>query len=98
MKALMYYGWGGNGRGDFRLEDVAEPTVMPGTVKIDVKWCGICGSDLHEFEADTGSGYSPPVILGHEFAGTVSAVGEGSGGDEHLYMRAAILGQHLEAP
>ncbi len=77
MKALMYYGRGSNGRGDFRLEDVAEPTVVPGTVKIDVEWCGICGSDLHEFEADTVSGYSPPVILGHEFAGTVSAVGEG---------------------
>ncbi|NQW71983.1 MAG: alcohol dehydrogenase catalytic domain-containing protein, partial [Actinobacteria bacterium] len=51
MKALMYYGRGSNGRGDFRLEDVAEPTVVPGTVKIDVEWCGICGSDLHEFEA-----------------------------------------------
>ena len=69
MKALTYYGRGGNGRGDFRVEDVPEPTVVPGTVKIDVEWCGICGSDLHEFEADTVSGYSPPVILGHEFAG-----------------------------
>ena len=77
MKALTYYGRGDTGRGDFRIEDVPEPTVVPGTVKIDVEWCGICGSDLHEFEADTVSGYSPPVILGHEFAGTVSAVGDG---------------------
>ena len=77
MKALTYYGRGETGRGDFRIEDVPEPAVVPGTVKIDVEWCGICGSDLHEFEADTISGYSPPVILGHEFAGTVSAVGDG---------------------
>lgn len=77
MKALTYYGRGSNGRGDFRIEDVPEPVVVPGTVKIDVEWCGICGSDLHEFEADTVSGYTPPVILGHEFAGTVSEVGEG---------------------
>ena len=66
MKALMYYGRGGNGRGDFRLEDVAEPTVVPGTVKIDVEWCGICGSDLHEFEADTVSGCWGRVNLAHQ--------------------------------
>ena len=65
MKALMYYGRGSNGRGDFRLEDVAEPTVVPGTVKIDVEWCGICGSDLHLLV------WNLPATFGHEFAGTL---------------------------
>jgi (R,R)-butanediol dehydrogenase/meso-butanediol dehydrogenase/diacetyl reductase len=77
VKALTYYGSNGHGRGDFRVEDVPEPKVTPGTVLLDVDWCGICGSDLHEYETDTASGYTTPVILGHEFAGTVSEIGAG---------------------
>ncbi len=46
MKALLWH----NQR-DVRVEEVPEPTVKPGTVKIKVKWCGICGTDLHEYLA-----------------------------------------------
>ena len=42
MKAVLYYG-----KEDLRLEDVDEPTVRPGTVKIAPAFNGICGSDLH---------------------------------------------------
>jgi len=77
MKSLMYYGRGSDGHGDFRVEDSPVPELTPGSVEVDVDWCGICGSDLHEYEADTVSGYTPPVILGHEFSGVVSAVGDG---------------------
>lgn len=83
MKALRYYG-----RNDIRLEEIPEPQVRPGTVKIKVDWCGICGTDLHEylggpiFIPAVGSphpltGETLPVVLGHEFAGKVVAVGEG---------------------
>ena len=44
MKALLWH----NQR-DVRVEEVPEPTVKPGAVKIKVKWCGICGTDLHEY-------------------------------------------------
>ena len=44
MKAARFHA-----RGDIRIEDIPEPTVAPGTVGIDVAWCGICGTDLHEF-------------------------------------------------
>ena len=44
MKAARYFD-----RGDIRIEDIAEPEVAPGTVGIDVAWCGICGTDLHEY-------------------------------------------------
>lgn len=44
MKAARFYD-----KGDIRIEDIPEPTVEPGTVGIDVAWCGICGTDLHEF-------------------------------------------------
>ena len=43
MKAARFYN-----KGDIRIEDIPEPTVAPGTVGINVAWCGICGTDLHE--------------------------------------------------
>ncbi|MBB4135926.1 2,3-butanediol dehydrogenase [Gordonia humi] len=83
MRAARYYA-----RNDIRIEDVAEPQLMPGSVAIDVAWCGICGTDLHEFLEGpifippTGcphpiSGEDAPVVIGHEFSGTVTALGEG---------------------
>lgn len=44
MKAARFYD-----RGDIRIEDIPEPEVTHGTVGIKVAWCGICGTDLHEF-------------------------------------------------
>ncbi|WP_029068601.1 2,3-butanediol dehydrogenase [Jonesia quinghaiensis] len=83
MKAARYYD-----RKDIRIEDIPEPTLQPGTVAIDVAWCGICGTDLHEylegpiFIPPTGhphpiSGEDAPVTMGHEFSGTITALGEG---------------------
>lgn len=82
MKAARYYD-----RGDIRIEDIPAPTVQPGSVLIDVAWCGICGTDLHEyldgpiFVPPAGhphpvSGESAPIVLGHEMSGTVAALGE----------------------
>lgn len=73
---------------DIRIDDVPEPTIRPGAVMVDVAWCGICGSDLHEYMIGPNfipspghphpiSGEEPPIIMGHEFSGTVSALGEG---------------------
>jgi len=83
MKAARYFA-----RGDIRIEDIAEPEVQPGTVGIDVAWCGICGTDLHEFlegpifippagHPHPVSGESAPITMGHEMSGTIYAVGEG---------------------
>ncbi len=54
MRAARYYD-----RGDIRIEDIPEPAVGPGQVGIDVAWCGICGTDLHEY-AD-GPIFVPPA-------------------------------------
>jgi threonine dehydrogenase-like Zn-dependent dehydrogenase len=44
MKAAQFYG-----KGDLRVVDVDEPKVKDGEVLIEIDWCGICGSDLHEY-------------------------------------------------
>lgn len=87
MKAALWYG-----REDVRLEDIKEPEVTAGSVKIKVKWCGICGSDLHEYlggpifipqgTPHPISGCVAPVVLGHEFSGEITEVGEGVAGLE----------------
>jgi len=80
MKAALWHGLK-----DIRVEEVAEPTVSAGDVKIKVSYCGICGSDLHEYVA--GPIFVPvgtphpvskevaPIVMGHEFAGEVIEVG-----------------------
>jgi L-iditol 2-dehydrogenase len=66
-------------RGSSRLElrEVPEPQCGPGQVKLRVQAVGICGTDIHIREDRFPS--NPPVILGHEFAGTVVEVGSGVG-------------------
>jgi len=74
------------GARDIRVKEIEEPSIEPGKVKIEVQWCGICGSDLHEYLA--GPIFLPqephpltqdqiPIVLGHEFSGKVIEVGEG---------------------
>lgn len=86
MKAARFY----NQR-DLRIEDVQEPELRPGAVKIAVAWCGICGTDLHEFlegpifvpspgHGHPLTGEEAPVTMGHEFSGTVEQLGAGVAG------------------
>jgi L-iditol 2-dehydrogenase len=70
MKAVVKYA---RGSGNIDVRDVKEPACGPGLVKVQVAFCGVCGTDLHVLH-DTFRNY-PPVILGHECAGTVSEIG-----------------------
>jgi L-iditol 2-dehydrogenase len=72
MKALVKYE---AGVGHVALREVSEPKTKKNEVLLEIGAVGICGTDLH-----TASGEypcRPPVILGHEFAGTIVALGEG---------------------
>lgn len=54
--------------------DLPEPEATGDLVKIKIAYSGICGTDLHAFKG-TYSSTKPPVVLGHEFSGIVTAVG-----------------------
>lgn len=62
-----------HGKDDMRLEDVPNPDVQPGQVRIRVGEVGICGSDLH-YLSDGAAGIftiKAPLIPGHEMSGVV---------------------------
>ncbi|MCC6613765.1 MAG: zinc-binding dehydrogenase [Anaerolineae bacterium] len=63
------------GVGNVALCDVEEPQASAQQVKIAVRAAGLCGTDLHIFKDEFRSW--PPVVLGHEVAGEIVALGEG---------------------
>jgi L-iditol 2-dehydrogenase len=64
------------GPSQFELQILPTPEPGPGEVRIAVAACGICGSDVHGMDGSTGR-RRPPIVMGHEAAGTVAAVGPG---------------------
>ena len=74
MEALVIHA-----AGDLRVETVATPDLFPGQLQVRVRCGGICGSDLHYFQHG-GFGtvrIQQPMVLGHEVAGRIEAVGAG---------------------
>jgi len=101
VKALVF-----TGPGTLELLDVAEPEVADGEVLVQVRAAGICGSELHG--ARRPGFRKPPLIMGHEFAGTrpggervvinpILSCGECDlcrRGLRHICPRRAIIGVH----
>ena len=56
------------------IQDVPRPEPGPRDVLVRVRACGICGSDVHGYDGSTGRRI-PPIVMGHEAAGVVEAVG-----------------------
>ncbi|CAF1462068.1 unnamed protein product [Rotaria sordida] len=81
MKAARYYG-----PKDIRVEETFIPSVNKHQVKIEVKYVGICGTDLHEYthgpiivsmkEPHPLTGHCGVTTMGHEFSGVVVEVGD----------------------
>ena len=102
MRAALYYG-----QHDIRVEQVAEPRVRePDDVLVEVAYCGICGTDLHEYSVGPIvtsttphplTGATLPQILGHEFSARVAAVGaevrDVAVGDRVSIMPAIVCGR-----
>lgn len=83
MRAARFHG-----REDIRVEQIDEPALKPGHVIVDIAWCGICGSDLHEYimgpltfgkTPHPLTGETLPVAMGHEFCGRVRNPSSASG-------------------
>ena len=74
MKALLLAA-----PGVLEVADVPEPDVGPDDVLVRVKAAGICGSDIHGMDGSTGRRI-PPLIMGHEAAGVIEAVGSSVSG------------------
>lgn len=71
MKSAVFYG-----KHDLRVEESKKPEIGPWDVLIQVKACGVCGTDVHIYEGDKGAAeVNPPTILGHEFSGVVVQTG-----------------------
>ena len=71
MKAAVY-----TGSKLLEVRDVADPVIGGEEILIRIAATGICGSDLYHISGKNPR-ISPPVILGHEFTGTVISIGEG---------------------
>jgi (R,R)-butanediol dehydrogenase/meso-butanediol dehydrogenase/diacetyl reductase len=68
MRAAVFYR-----RGELRVEERPVPPLGPDDVLLRISHCGVCGTDLHTINDGWGR---PGSIGGHEYAGTIAAVGE----------------------
>ena len=60
------------GKSTLEMVEFPDPTPSPSGVVVDVAYCGICGTDIHAYQS--GRPYNP-AICGHEWTGSLSAVG-----------------------
>src|SRR5947207_1880131 len=72
MKAVVKYG---TGDGDVELRDVPAPEIGPTDVLLETAAAGICGSDVEQWRHHVTYKVNTPVVMGHEFCGTVREAG-----------------------
>ena len=82
-------------KGSVELRDVPRPEISTEDVLLEVGAVGVCGSDLHQWTADHSWPVNYPVILGHEFGGTIAEIGKDVAGwkegDRAVSETAAII-------
>jgi 2-desacetyl-2-hydroxyethyl bacteriochlorophyllide A dehydrogenase len=71
-RAVFYEGGGG-----FALRDGAAVAPGPGEARLDVAFCGVCGTDLHIAHGAMDHRVRPPQVIGHEMSGTIAELGDG---------------------
>ena len=72
MKAAFY-----EGSKKFRVGDASPQSPGPGEVRLDVAYCGICGTDIHIYHGAMDKRVKIPQVIGHEASATVAEVGAG---------------------
>ena len=76
MKAAVFHGVGR----PLEVTELPDPTPGPGEVLVRVAACGLCHTDLHYMDHGVQTFKPPPIVLGHEAAGTVATLGPGAAG------------------
>ena len=79
------------------LEEIRVDPPGPGEVLVRIEATGVCHSDLHVIDED-GWGHPFPVLLGHEGAGTVEAVGDGRRRSRPQATASCSAGRRRAAP
>ncbi len=96
MKAVVVHG-----AGDLRIDTLPDPVPGAGEVLIAMEWGGICGSDLayHRYASSGTAVLRQPLVLGHEMAGRIAAVGSGvtglTVGQPVTVHPATLVGDHV---
>lgn len=72
MRAAYY-----QGAGRFSVAPVEPVAPGEGEVRLEVAYCGICGTDLHIAHGAMDHRVNPPQVIGHEMSGTVAEIGSG---------------------
>jgi threonine dehydrogenase-like Zn-dependent dehydrogenase len=84
------------GPGEGSVQDVPAPAATPGEVVVDVERVGLCGTDVEFFTGEMAylhSGHAwYPIRLGHEWAGTVTAIGDGV---EPAWLGRRVMGDTM---
>jgi len=82
-------------KGSVELREVPVPNIGYDEVLLEVANVGVCGSDLHQWTADHSWPVNYPVVLGHEFAGKIMALGKNvpgwKEGDRVVSETAAVI-------
>ena len=71
MKAAVFYGSGK----PLKFEEVPTPEIGPDEILVKVAGCGICQSDMEYIDLGVPTNKTPPIVLGHESAGTIAEMG-----------------------
>ena len=72
MSAIYY-----EGKGSFTVGACSVQPPAPGEVRLDVAYCGVCGTDLHIAHGAMDARVAAPQVIGHEMSGTVAELGDG---------------------
>lgn len=85
-------------KGSVELREINIPEINEDDVLLQVENVGVCGSDLHQWTADHSWHVNYPVVLGHEFGGTIAKLGKNvqywKEGDRVVSETAAVINPH----
>jgi L-iditol 2-dehydrogenase len=82
-------------KGSVEIGEIEQPSIGEEDVLLEVANVGVCGSDLHQWTSDHSWPVNYPVVLGHEFGGHITAIGNRvtgwKEGDRFVSETAAII-------